>query len=379
MPQAPIISTVSYSAGYGRLMLTPTRAGARLLVMLFMAVLLPSCANIPLPVGHGHIELDENTDPRFVKPDREGRIGFLQAMGNNVFLNQRPVSGKRSIKNGDSIRTGPGSRASIKFSGILSDKCPRGIRIEAFMTGRLYGKTHTCRHHLFTSNARITTEVEPSEYLVHTFPDFTELTIVKGPAYLSPLGEADVKIRVSNGHELRLEGSHIIGPRRLSPDEINERLDWTRAEVPELIGLNLREASLLLAKVGLKQGTVSNIASRDRKMAGRVAKQVPSPHSRVEYDTPVKLWLWNRAAQFVMVPRLIGLSPEETEKILTKTGLSTGTISILKNDGTHKPGIVQRQSPKDGSKVAPNSSVDIWIWDNFKSLRMRPPPTPIIK
>jgi hypothetical protein len=115
MRQTPTISTVSNSTGYARLMLTPTRATAHLLVLLPMAVLLLFCAKVPLPVGHGHIELDENTDPRFVKPDGEGRIGFLQTRGNNVFLNQRPVSGGQTITKGDTIRTGPDSRASIKY------------------------------------------------------------------------------------------------------------------------------------------------------------------------------------------------------------------------------------------------------------------------
>jgi len=360
-------------------MLTPTGARANLLVILFTAILLPSCTNIPLPVGHGHIELDENTDPRFIKPDKEGRIGLLRARGDNVFLNQRTVSDKQPIMNGDSVRTGPDSRASINFSGIFSNKCPQGIRIEEFMTGRLYGRTQICRHHLITSNVRFSTEDDRSEYHVHTFPDFTVLTIIEGAASISPQGETDVRIRVSGGYEVRLEGSHIIGPHRLSPDEINERIDWTRTEVPELLGLNLRDATLLLKKAGLKQGTVSKIESKDHQMAGRVAKQEPSPGSRVEYDTPVKLWLWNRTTQFVMVPRLIGHSPEETEEILTETGLRVGTISTLENDGEHKPGRVQRQSPKDGSKVAPNSSVDIWIWDNFNSLQMKQPPTPIIE
>jgi hypothetical protein len=341
-----------------------------------MLFLLPACETIPLPVGHGHIELDENTDPRFAKPDMEGRIGILRARGNHVFLNQRPVSDRQRITNGDSVRTGPDSRARIKFTGVLTDKCPQGIRIEEFMIGRLLGKTRTCHHHLITSNGRLTTEDDRSEYHVQTFPDFTELTIIKGSASLSPLGDPDVRIRVSGGHEVRLDGSGIFGPHRLSPHEINERIEWTRTEVPELIGMNLKEANLVLERFGLKRGSVSSIESQDPQMAGRVAEQKPSPGSRVEYDTPVNLWIWTEIPQFVRLPNLIGRSSEEAEKIIANTGLSIGRISMQKNDGEHPPGSVQRQSPKGGSRVAPNSSVNLWIWDDSNQPRMQTPAAP---
>ena len=41
-----------------------------------------------MPVGHGYIELDENTDPRFSKQTAEPgkRIGILKQRGPNVFV-----------------------------------------------------------------------------------------------------------------------------------------------------------------------------------------------------------------------------------------------------------------------------------------------------
>jgi hypothetical protein len=360
-------------------MFIPFKGAIRLLLVPLMLFLLPACKNIPLPVGHGHIELDEKTDPRFAKPDQAGQIGILQARGDNVFLNQRPVSGKQRIMNGDSVRTGRNSRASVHFTGIFSDKCPQGIRIEEFMKGRLLGRTQTCHHHLITSNGRFSTEEDRTEYHVQTFPDFTELTIIKGSASISTLQDVNMRIRVSGGHEVRLEGSRIIGPRRLSPGEINERIKWTRTNVPELIGLNLREADLELKRFGLKRGAVIPIESNDHQMIGRIAKQEPPPGSRVEYDTAVKLWFWTEAVQSIRLPNLIGRSAEEAEKILAGKGLRVGSISMQKNDGKHQPGQVQRQSPKAGSKVAAGSSVDLWIWGNTQILDTKQLQTPTIR
>ena len=133
-----------------------------------------------------------------------------------------------------------------------------------------------------------------------------------------------------------------------------------------MIGLNLRKANIQLERFGLKRGRVSNIESQDTQKIGLIAKQRPSPGSRVEYDTPVDLWLWTKTPQLVTLPNLIGRSSKEAKKILAVSGLRVGKISTLKNDGRHKPGSIQRQSPKRGSKVAPNSSVNLWIWDSSK-------------
>jgi hypothetical protein len=198
----------------------------RLLLLILSISVLPACS--PVMVGHGHIELDENTDPRFSRPDTQGSIGTLNTRGDNVYLNDRTVHGKTYLRNNDKVHTGPASWVRIEFSGASSDKCMQGIQVHQFSTGRLLGDTHICRHHLETENGLIDTFNNKTRYHIHTYPGFTELTVMSGIAFIAASGKPDVGIRVLGGHEVRLEGQKAIGPRRLTQREIDQRTEWTK-------------------------------------------------------------------------------------------------------------------------------------------------------
>lgn len=343
------------------------------LLILTTALILTSCATVPIPVGHGHIELDENTDPRFAKPDTEGAIGTVVARGSAVYVNGKTIGYSARLMNNDRVHTERNSQAHIRFTGLLFAECPQGIHVEEFRTGKLLGDTHACRHHLTINNGTMTTHDGSTEYHIHTYPNYSELTVISGSAYVIPRSAPGSRIRVDSSHELKLEGQRVIGPRRLSQREIDERISWARTTVPNVTGLNISRATGSLKEAELKVGTVTYVDNSNSKVTGLVQRQSPTSGSKVRYDTSVRLWVWKKPVpvdktpidqvRLISVPKLVGRSLSDAQKILKRSGFTQGKVSTVKNDGTHQANQVQRQSPAGGSKQAPKSSVNLWIWD----------------
>ena len=93
------------------------RPTGKWLFAFFAVASLSACNGIP--TGHGYVELDENTDPRFHKQSEPGQsIGHVQVRG-RVILNGELISATRSIQNGDHIQTGASGWAKVSFSGRL--------------------------------------------------------------------------------------------------------------------------------------------------------------------------------------------------------------------------------------------------------------------
>ncbi len=124
-----------------------SRGFVTMLLFSLLAALSSACE--PLPPrpdpavrDGGLVELDENTEPRFVYSDRTGSIGILRVAGNNVFVNGDRVTRSMDLPNNALVSTGLGSGARIDFLGGPGGQCRIGI--EEFRTGRLYAETQRC-------------------------------------------------------------------------------------------------------------------------------------------------------------------------------------------------------------------------------------------
>lgn len=356
----------------------------RLLFLITAVILLPACAN--LPVGHGHVELDENTDPRFTKPGTQGAIARLTAFGRNVYLNNRTVSQYARLMNNDRVHTGPHSLARIKFSGTFSDKCEQGTGIREFHKGKLLGATRTCRHILETGNGHIEATGAQTEYHIHTYPQFTELTVIKGSALAGPANNPAIRVTVHSKQEILLQGGSITGPRPVSDQQIKARIKWARINVPSVIGMQQGDAEKKLSATNLETGHVRLVANTDKRKTGLVQKQNPYQGTDVPYGTRVKLWIWDQpprkqpsgtpgggvkpalvyppksppTVKSVKTPNIVGMEYKKAVDVLKRSKMKVGKVTRLNNIGGDAS-FVKRQSPSGGAMVNPGTQIDLWI------------------
>jgi hypothetical protein len=332
----------------------------KMLLLLTIVSLLPACA---LPVRHGHVELDENTDPKFIKPGTPDAIATLYPRGRNVYLNGGRVTGTPGIMNHGTVHTGPDSWANINFRGILSDKCEQGIGIQEFRTGRLLGETRTCKHHLETSNGSIEANNTHTEYHIRTHPEFTELTVISGSALVGIASNPAARVSVHSQQEVRLQGKTLVGPYTVSKREIRARIKWARTDVPDVTSLSLQDAKQRLKNAGLTTGSVTEVANSDKKRTGNVQQQNPAKGTSVSYDSTVNLWIWGEPPKLTRVPNVIGLSRKDAKQRIKNAGLAIGSVSKVTNNGKNRVGYVQNQVPGQGSSISKGSSVNLWVWD----------------
>jgi beta-lactam-binding protein with PASTA domain len=137
------------------------------------------------------------------------------------------------------------------------------------------------------------------------------------------------------------------------------------AEVPDLIGMALRDARQDLNDARLRTGRIRTVAGGT---PGAVQRQSPSPGQRVRFGTAVDL---DVAAEPVSVPDVTGMSRMEATIALGVMGLSVGQTSEAEGTGV-RPGRVARQDPLPGTRVSPGTAVSLII----ASRRYVPPPPP---
>jgi hypothetical protein len=158
----------------------------------------------------GIVELDSNTDPRFVHSDWRDFIGVLQARGQNVYLNGAPVRGRTRIFNNAHVRTGPQSRARIDFRGGRAYECR--ISILDLRTGNLSGATAACSHQVETAQGAARATPGQTDYRVSVFDQRTRITVVRGTVDVWLRGDPSRRVTVGASETVTLTPSSIIGP-----------------------------------------------------------------------------------------------------------------------------------------------------------------------
>lgn len=129
---------------------------------------------------------------------------------------------------------------------------------------------------------------------------------------------------------------------------------------PNLIGLDIREARIILEENGLAEGMVSRTFMRGSHN-GEVLSQTPSAGRVIPRTTPVDLLvsLGARPKRFKM-PRVIGRSPQEAILAIEKTQLRLGKIRRVKQDDMPSDVVVE-QHPRSGYPVTAGTRVDLAV------------------
>ncbi|MDY6839099.1 MAG: PASTA domain-containing protein [Thermodesulfobacteriota bacterium] len=130
--------------------------------------------------------------------------------------------------------------------------------------------------------------------------------------------------------------------------------------VPNLVGMDVREAHIIMEENGLAEGVVSKTHSQ-RATRGELMGQAPPPGTKVKRGTPIDLLisLGRRPVRFKM-PYLDGLTVEDAIFILERSQLNLGQIRSVQKSNLPKD-VVVGQRPLAGHPVASGSLVNLTL------------------
>lgn len=130
------------------------------------------------------------------------------------------------------------------------------------------------------------------------------------------------------------------------------------AEVPNIKNLPLAQATLILQQAGLKLGQVVMQPSDSVEKDGVISSN-PIFGLKVARDSAVDLVVSAGAGE-VAVPSVRGWGRSRAQEMIKQAGLNVGSVRYV-YDEEQDPGLVTKQDPQAGSKVAKGASVNMWI------------------
>jgi serine/threonine-protein kinase len=135
--------------------------------------------------------------------------------------------------------------------------------------------------------------------------------------------------------------------------------------VPNLVGMDVREANIIMEENGLTRGVISESHSREA-LRGELLAQDPGPGEIVKRGEAIDLLvsMGKQPVRYKM-PYLHGLTVEDAIIILEKSHLNLGHIRSVRRNDLPK-GVVIDQVPPSGYPTAPGHLVDLKLnrWDD---------------
>lgn len=132
-----------------------------------------------------------------------------------------------------------------------------------------------------------------------------------------------------------------------------------KVEVPNIVGLTIRNAKIELLKYGLELGNViydySDVYGKDTIMYQEI-----SYRSMVPYGKKIDVIASNGSQNTINVPNLIGLNIEEATELINASGLIIKNISYRHSE-TFTPNTIIEQEPLPGVTLSPNSPINIVV------------------
>ena len=129
------------------------------------------------------------------------------------------------------------------------------------------------------------------------------------------------------------------------------------AQVPDLLGMSLRQCEITLSREGLKVGRVAR--SYDPLGRPGVATQRPHSLTRAPRGTPVDLVLREQRENiYYRMPPLVGRSLVAVKKEVTAAGFELRRVTYSK-DADAFPGTILQQWPRAGSRIVEGGSIEL--------------------
>lgn len=127
--------------------------------------------------------------------------------------------------------------------------------------------------------------------------------------------------------------------------------------VPDLIGMNFKEAQEIIYENKLLLGKIEEILDPNVGV-GIIIEQSPSPKTYVEEDTKIDLKI--SKGVLGQIPSLIGLSVDEAKSLIVTSGYNVGKV-INKSNPAYPSGIVWNQDPAPLTYGSPDTIIDIYV------------------
>src|SRR5215472_6368992 len=129
-----------------------------------------------------------------------------------------------------------------------------------------------------------------------------------------------------------------------------------RASIPNVVGQSERVAELNISRRGLEIGAVTTIHFPGARPATVIAQ---SPPAAARNAVSPRIGLILSAAdnsQSYIMPNFVGQSLEEATRAVRQTGFTLGKVDFLE-DSTGPSGIIVRQAPAPGQKIAAGATI----------------------
>ncbi len=120
--------------------------------------------------------------------------------------------------------------------------------------------------------------------------------------------------------------------------------------VPNLVGRNLDEASASAAAQGLALRIDQTRRPDEKVPAGHVIGQDPPAGSTARRQRGIRVWV-SAGPRAIVAPRLVGESERTAEIRLTQEGVTTASISEIR-DADYPPGVVVAQDPPPDTRTS---------------------------
>jgi beta-lactam-binding protein with PASTA domain len=130
-------------------------------------------------------------------------------------------------------------------------------------------------------------------------------------------------------------------------------------EVPDVVGLDIRKARLLLSEARLKVGKKSYLKSPDRER-GVVIAQYPEGRAMAGQGETVDLVLSDGRAEADMMPRVTYLKLSEAQAVLRDANVQKVNVEEVPA-GTLPPDLVLAQDPPPGTPVRADGSCRLTV------------------
>lgn len=139
---------------------------------------------------------------------------------------------------------------------------------------------------------------------------------------------------------------------------LGDNLFGKEVEVPEIVGMDSKEAKAKLDEQGLKMVVIKEDPNSDME-PGKVVSQNPPAGMKVKKGREIEVVL-SKGTAISRVPNLVGVSLSDAEIRLANENLELGKVQE-QYDTKYAQGIIISQSPKGGTRVKEGSKVDVLV------------------
>jgi serine/threonine-protein kinase len=133
-----------------------------------------------------------------------------------------------------------------------------------------------------------------------------------------------------------------------------------KIHIPNLVGRTIRQAEMVLNRLGLSIGEINEVHSEDIEEGGIIA-QTPPAHEIVERGDTIDLLVsLGPEEAWIIMPSVVGLDLKSAQNELNEWGLKVGEVIEVQSEDVI-PGRVVRQDPEMGEQVKKGDKIDLFL------------------